>query len=122
MSEDTDEQLDERGQEIREEQLLEALDRNGEVEQLHQLLQTEAMRDLIWRVLVKCHVYATSYSRNYGDMALAEGQRSIGLWLLSEIAEADPEAMLAMQTKSNRLAAAAAARERKKRTRRARPG
>lgn len=96
--------LDADQQEVQHERLLEALDRTGEVQQLAGLLQTEGVRDLMWRVLARCGIYGTTYSKNFGDMAFAEGRRSVGLWLLSEICEADPQAEMLMRQKANRLA------------------
>jgi hypothetical protein len=112
--------VDAREKETREAQLSDALSEQAQAEQFAQLLQDERARDLLWRVLARCHVFSSTYDNVYGKMAYAEGQRSIGLWLLSEIANADPEALLAMQTKANRIAAQEARQERAKRARRAR--
>lgn len=120
MAEETDEDgAPDRETEIREAQLLEALDRDGEVRQMAELLGNESVRDLLWRVLVRCHVFNTTYSRNYGDMACAEGNRQIGLWLLSEIGEANPDAMMAMQLKAGKLSQVQALKGRRQRARRA---
>lgn len=108
-----------REEQVRQAQLLEALDREGEVAQLAALLSQEPVRDLLWRVLSRCHIFGSTYSRVFGDMAHAEGQRNIGLWLLSEIGGADPAALMEMQLKANRLAQVQAAGERKKAARRA---
>ena len=102
-----------RAEEVEDERLIEALDREAQVAQLNVLLGDESMRDFLWRVLTKCHVFSTSFNRNFGDMALNEGQRQVGLWLLTEIAEANPDALLTMQTKANRYAAQQAAKKRK---------
>lgn len=103
MSEDESD-LDAAHEKVREARLLEKLDRDGELLQLHELLSQEPMRDFLWRVLARCHVFQSTYNRNFGDMALAEGQRNVGLWLLSEICEADPLAEIAMKQKANLLA------------------
>lgn len=95
--------------------VLEELDREGEVKQLAALLQQEGVRDLLWRVLEKCRVYAAVYNRNFGDMALEEGKRQIGLWLLNEICEADPAAEMRMRHKAVQLAHLAAQKSRRKR-------
>src|SRR5579859_2913087 len=89
---------------VKLERTLEALDREGEVAQLRALLQQEDVRDLMWRLLERCSVYASVYSKSFGDMALAEGRRQIGLWLLSEICEADPAAEMRMRQKAIALA------------------
>lgn len=118
-SPDEDDEAPARETEIREAQLHEALDREGELGQLVELLRQEPMRDFVWRILERCHIFNSTYSRVFGDMAMAEGMRQIGLWLLSEIAEADPQALLAMQLKANQRAQAMAAKARKKQLRRA---
>lgn len=112
--EDPDERADARAAGIAAARVLEALDRDGEVAQLTAILQQEAVRDFLWRLLVQAAVFGSTYNRNYGDMAFSEGKRANGLWLLSEIAEADPEALLAMQTKANRLNSESKRQERKK--------
>lgn len=118
-AEDLEDDSEQRAQATRAEQLLEELNRDGELAQLKQLLQIEAMRDFVWRVLKRCHVYASLYSRNFGDMALAEGSRQIGLWLLTEVLQADPEAEIAMKRKANALESQRAATQRARRTARA---
>lgn len=102
---------------VQQTRLLEEMDRDGELGQLGTLLQDEAFRDFLWRVLSKCHIYQSTYQKNFGDMALLEGKRQIGLWLLSEVCEADPGAELAMKDKANRLAHAAAQKHKGKRRR-----
>ena len=113
--------LEEAQQQVQEKRLLEELDRNGELEQLKELLSVEPMRDFMWRILGKCHIYESTYQRNFGDMALLEGKRQVGLWLLSEICEADPQAEIAMKQKANQLAHAAAQKQAATRARRRRP-
>lgn len=90
-------------EEVRKHRLLEALDRKGEIGQLALLLQQEPVRDVLWRILSKCGIYNTTYNKNFGDMALAEGKRQIGLWLLSEICEADAQAEMLMRRKAVEL-------------------
>ena len=98
--------------------LLETATEEQRVEALRALLQDERVRDLLWHILVHCNVYAGVYNRNFGDMALAEGTRQVGLWLLSEICEADPDAEMRMRRKAILLEHARKARERQKRQRR----
>lgn len=107
--------------EVEQSRLLEELDRDGELEQLRHLLAQEPVRDLLWRVLEHCHLYSTVFNSNFGNMTLAEGKRQVGLWLLSEICEADPEAEMRMRRKANAIAHARLMREREARARRRRP-
>lgn len=99
---------------VRLARVLEALDRGGEVQQLTALLQQEPVRDVLWRILEKCRIYASVYNRNFGDMALEEGKRQIGLWLLSEICEADPTAEMKMRRKAVEVAHQASQKARRK--------
>lgn len=113
--------LDQAQTQVEERRLLESLDRDGELTQLRTLLAQEGARDFLWRVLSKCHLYQSTYQRNFGDMALSEGMRQVGLWLLNEILEADPEAEILMKRKANRLAHEAARKAAEQRSRRRRP-
>lgn len=112
--------LDAAAEEVQKARLLEELDRDGQLAQLRELLARESVRDLLWRILGRCGVYSTVYQRNFGDMALLEGKRQIGLWLLSEICEADSEAEMLMRKKANAVAHAAAEKERASREKRRR--
>lgn len=103
MSEDVNPEaldLDAAHEQVQERRLLEALDRDGEVRQLAGLLQQEAVRDVFWRILAKCSIYQSTYNKNFGDMALAEGKRQVGLWLLAEVCEADASAEMLMRRKA----------------------
>lgn len=90
----------------------EALQRLTEVAQLKDMLELEPLRDFLWRLLGRCHAFASTWDANYGKMSFAEGERNIGLWLLHEISEANPDALLAMQTKANRQASENARQQR----------
>ena len=96
----------------------EAFEREVEVKQLAQILSDEGCRDFLWRVLAHCHVFQSSYDRNFGDMARREGERDVGLWLLNEITEADPKAFVAMQLKAYDAQHAAAREQRSRQPRR----
>lgn len=110
--------LDAAQTQVQKNRLLEEMDRDGEIAQLNALLQDEGMRDFLWRVLGHCHIFQSTYQKNFGDMALLEGNRQIGLWLLSEICEADPTAEIAMKQKANRLAHEASQKQAANRRRR----
>lgn len=53
-------------------------------------------RGYLYDFLAGTHVYATSFATNALMMAFAEGQRSIGLTLGTDMEEANPEAYLLM--------------------------
>lgn len=107
-------------QQVRDKQLLETLEDEKRIEALRALLQEERVRDYLWRVLGRCRVYGSTFNRNFGDMAFAEGERNVGLWLLSEILEADPDAEMVMRKKAIAIAHAQAREEREKKLRRGR--
>ncbi len=103
MSEEAIDPLDQREADIAEvarRRIVETLDRDGEIDQLARVLANEDVRDVFWRILAKCGVYRDCYNRNFGDMAHGEGQRSIGLWVLAEICEADSSAEMKMREKA----------------------
>lgn len=113
--------LDAAQQIVQRKRLLESLDEEKQVEQLKGLLTQEPVRDLLWRILARCHVFGSVFHTNYGQMSLSEGSRQIGLWLLKEIAVADPQALLTMQLKANQLAQAEESRRRTAGQRQRRP-
>lgn len=105
-------------QQVQERRLLESLDREGELTQLKSLLTQEAARDVMWRILSYCKVYSSVFDTNCSRMSLAEGKRQVGLWLLSEICEADPSAEMLIRQKANQLDHDEKRRERERRQRR----
>lgn len=114
---DEPDELEDAQAQVQEKRLLEELDRDGELAQLRELMALEPARDFLWRVLNKCRVFQSTYNKNFGDMAFAEGQRNIGLWLLSEICEADPGAEIQMKRKANDVAFQAAQKQKSRRRR-----
>lgn len=59
------------------------------------VLGTEPGRRVVWRLLERCGIYRSSFTGNSQTFML-EGERNIGLFLLSEIEEADQDAMFRM--------------------------
>lgn len=76
------------------------LRRKQELEDVKFLLSTPAGRKTYWRYLESCGVYRSSFTGNSGTF-FNEGMRSIGLILLADIHEANPEAYIQMM-KENR--------------------
>lgn len=97
--------------------LLETMERDVQVAQLREMLQDERLRDFLWRVLGWCNIYSTTYQKNFGDMALLEGKRQLGLKLLNEICEASPDAEMLMRQKAIAVGFAQAQKERSARQR-----
>lgn len=68
---------------------------------IQNLLASEAGRSWTWRFLEFCHVYAQSFVSDPYDTAFNEGQRSIGLRFLADIASGSPDSYILM-TKENK--------------------
>ena len=66
-----------------------------------QLMSTTFGREWMWDVLSRCHCFSTTFSGDALTSAFAEGQRAIGLSLLSDIMIACPDSYLQAQRESN---------------------
>lgn len=53
--------------------------------EVREILKTYEGRKLIWRILEQCGVYRVSFTGDALETAFREGQRSTGLWILTEI-------------------------------------
>lgn len=58
---------------------------------INAIVSTPEGARFIWRLLEKAGIYRTSFSSDVLVMAAQEGQRNIGLWVLSDILQACPE-------------------------------
>jgi hypothetical protein len=114
VTEELDDPLepDAREQRLADKRLLESMAEDAQIAVFRDLLQDERVRDLMWRILAECGVYKSTFNRNFGDMALAEGRRQLGLWLLNEVCVSDPNAEMLMRKKSIAVAFAKAEAER----------
>lgn len=74
--------------------------REAELSEMRWLLSHRSGRNIIWRILERAGVYQTSFAEP-NLMAFKEGAREQGLYLLTEVFEADPDAYLTMM-KENR--------------------
>ncbi len=63
---------------------------------LESIMQFQQGRRWIKELLVACHCFQTSFSKNALEMAFAEGQRNIGLQLLADITASCPEQYVTM--------------------------
>ena len=70
------------------------LRRLKENEWLKDILSRPGGRDFIWRLLTQCGVYDTSFTGDAPHTFFNEGKRQIGLWVLTEIDEADNRSIL----------------------------
>lgn len=75
-------------------------ERFAEVEHLRGMLDNQLNRAFFWRMLEQCGVYQNIFSPDLGTMALAEGKRQIGLWLIKEMLEVDPAVYVRMQNEA----------------------
>ncbi len=76
------------------------LRRMQENDWLKDILSKEGGRDFIWRLLIQCGVFTTSFTGDAPTTFFNEGKRQVGLWLLTEIDEADKQAIALMQKES----------------------
>lgn len=72
--------------------------RKRELADLREVLKLETGRRVIWRLLERCNIYRMVWHEQAPDGALHfnEGMRNIGLFLMHEMAEADPYALVRM--------------------------
>lgn len=66
--------------------------RKTELDDLRHLLADPAFRRFLWRLFKRFGLFRLSYTGN-SDTFFNEGRRNEGLWLLGEIASADPQAV-----------------------------
>jgi hypothetical protein len=75
------------------------LKRSQELNDLKSILDKDFGRRYIWRLLETCGVYRSSFTGN-STTFFNEGERNIGLKILAEIGEADPDAISKMMKES----------------------
>ena len=71
--------------------------RDREESELKDILNTYGGRAYIWRVLSRCGLFKSSFTGEPNSTFFREGQRDIGLNMLSEIMELDGAAFQKMQ-------------------------
>ena len=74
----------------------EKLQRERELNDLRFILSTDQGRRTMWRYLELCGVYKSSFTGS-SETFFLEGQRNIGLKIIADIMESDPEAYIKMQ-------------------------
>lgn len=68
--------------------------RRHEVDDLKWLMGHAQGRRIVWRLLDRAGIYRTSFNTSGSVMALNEGRREMGLFLLAEVLEAAPDSFL----------------------------
>lgn len=71
-----------------------------ELADLRELVKSSAGRRVLWRLLEHCGVFRSIWS-NSALIHFNEGKRDTGLFLMHEIAEADPNGLLTMMSEVN---------------------
>ena len=84
-----------RGDEERR-RLRENIERDGYLEDVKAILKTKEGRRFVWKILEACGVYRSSMTGNSLTF-FNEGKRDIGLQVLADVMDANPEAFLVMQ-------------------------
>ena len=80
---------------IKEARQKERFGREKELDDLKFILATEQGRRFVWRYLEITGVYKTSFTGS-SETYFLEGQRNIGLKLMADINDSDPEAYVKM--------------------------
>lgn len=76
--------------------------RDKELDDIRFILSTPQGRRVYWRLLSQFGIFKTSFTGN-STTFFNEGQRNAGLFLLSELNDADPEAYVLMMKESKLL-------------------
>lgn len=74
--------------------------RRQELNDLASILQEPHGRRFIWRLLERCNVFE-SIQRQSAEIHYLSGQRDVGLFLMSEVTEADQIALFKMMLESS---------------------
>ena len=67
------------------------------IEDLKNILQTKAGRNVLWQIMEQANVFGLSYTGDAKSTFFNEGARSAGNRLLVQIQQASPESFLLMQ-------------------------
>ncbi len=79
------------------------LAREREIGEFRAILETEAGRAFVWRILEKCKIYDTSVVHELATF-VALGEKNIGSWLINEVFTSDLGAFtLMMQEHQERM-------------------
>lgn len=70
--------------------------RRVELDDLRWMIAHKQGRRILWRLLERTGLYRSSFNTNGMTMAMNEGQRNLGLFLLAELMDAAPDAYAQM--------------------------
>ena len=65
------------------------------------LMSTAPGREWVWNILTQCHCFSTTFNGEALSSAFAEGERNVGLRLLSDVLTACPDQYIQAQRESN---------------------
>jgi hypothetical protein len=75
----------------------ESVERDNEIASLRGILQVDAVRDFLWRIMERSQMFEDPMQANFGIVGHSLGRAAMGKWIMGEIVEADPNAWLTMQ-------------------------
>jgi len=70
--------------------------RREELDDVKSVLDLPAGRRLVWRLMKQARTFGTSFGHDDRTTSFREGERNVGNWVLHEVMEADPAALLDM--------------------------
>lgn len=86
----------------REEQARTRSAREQQIEDVKWLLKHGQGRRFIWRLLEKAGIYRSTFTGDAAQAAFLEGVRSVGLMVIADVLEADPDAYTTMLKEHNK--------------------
>lgn len=87
-------------QDVRERESAARKARTRELDDLRDLLAHPAGRRFVWRLLDHCGVFRSTFTGHGARDAFNEGARNVGLFLMAEVTDADPNAFTTMLKES----------------------
>lgn len=90
-------------QQVKRAKYKERYNRKDEIKDMTELLQDARFRKFIWRYLDFCGVYRSSWSPG-PEIHFNEGRRDVGLKLMTDIQESDPESLIIMMKEAKKHA------------------
>jgi hypothetical protein len=75
-------------------------ERNKQLDDLRDVLATQAGRRVMWRLLDHCGVFRSTFTGHGGRDAFNEGARNVGLFILTELTDADADVFATMLKES----------------------